>query len=340
MTKKLIITALLTAALIITAPVGFYYWLERSIPQVTITEIKPEMPTAKRIVPFFEVMVPLPEETTARVLPELEYRKGPPERYLHRIAMRLLAPNATRSQEAIYFYGRQTRTDAVFSKSLSLGSYTGDAAEARFIRDAIAFSQNHHEAPLLLRFAYLLEAKRHLQGVAKVWIMEQAGSPAFLFSKGENEYTALFSRKSSFYTVEFHGENSFQLIDPIKVFQRSFITERRSDALDFVARNLSAVSVEKRAVEDMSLSKAEWPLSLLAAFLSLEPSSLDGYFHFAGLSALLYKSPASDQSSQEVLDVLRNNVLVSEFYAKDINPEAGKTKEISQLARSLLKSFQ
>jgi hypothetical protein len=90
----------------------------------------------------------------------------------------------------------------------------------------------------------------------------------------------------------------------------------------------------------MSLVKAEWPLALLAALLSLEPSSLDGYFHFAGLSALLYKSPASDRAGQEILDVLRNNVLASEFYAKDINPEADKTKEISRLARSLIKSFQ
>jgi hypothetical protein len=44
-------------------------------------------------------------------------------------------------------------------------------------------------------------------------------------------------------------------------------------------------------------------------------------------------------SSIKVLDILRNNVLVSEFYAKDIKPDAPKTAEISRLARLLTRSF-
>ncbi len=326
--------------LVLLGPVGFYLWLKASVPMVEIGELKTEVPNAKRILPFFEVMVPLPDKNKATILPELEYRKGPPDRYLHRIVLRVLAPKATNSHESVLFYGRQTRTDTLFSASIKLGHYSGDGAEARFVRDAILFSQGKMGASPLLRFAYLLEAKRHLAGVTKVWFMEQAGNPAFLFERSKNSFDALFARKSSFYNLEFRAENSFQLIDPITTFRESFITEKRSDALEFVARNLASVTVASRSVEDMSLGEAEAPLSLLAAFLSLEPSSLEGYFHFAGLSALLYKSPASDRSSQEILDILRNNVLVSEFYAKDINPEADKTKEISRLARSLLKSFQ
>jgi hypothetical protein len=72
----------------------------------------------------------------------------------------------------------------------------------------------------------------------------------------------------------------------------------------------------------------------------VDPSSLDAYFHFAGISALLYRSKALDSSASEILDLLRNNVLASEFYAKDVNPQARKTLEISRLARLLTRNFE
>ena len=341
MKKKALFSLIGLFGFIALLPFATYYWASSSISDVELVLVQPEMPKSQRLVPLFEVMIALPQEEEASILPELEYRKGPPARYLHRIVMQVLAPKGQKTQETVAIYGRRTRHNALFSLSLKLGKYSGEGKEARFIRDAILYSQNKKEAPLSLRIPYILEARRHLAGVKKVWIMEQAGAPAMLFSRAENNFDAFYTRHNSFYHLEFRAEEKFSLINPVSIFQNSFVTERRADALEYVARELSSVSISERSVKgSLTLKKAEWPLSLLAALVSLEPASLEGYFHFAGLNALLFKSPASDRSSQEILDILRNNVLVSEFYAKDVNPEADKTKEISRLARSLLKGFQ
>jgi hypothetical protein len=47
-----------------------------------------------------------------------------------------------------------------------------------------------------------------------------------------------------------------------------------------------------------------------------------------------------DKADSETLDILRNNVLASEFYARDVSPSSRQTAEIGRLARLLTRNFE
>ncbi|MCT9038916.1 hypothetical protein N6H07_23565, partial [Enterobacter cloacae] len=79
-------------------------------------------------------------------------------------------------------------------------------------------------------------------------------------------------------------------------FRRTFLTERRADALGFLAHELSEVQLDSSQKENLTLRDVAWPVLLLAANLSVDPASLDSFFHFAGLNAVLYRSTSRDPS--------------------------------------------
>jgi hypothetical protein len=320
--------------------------LQSSIGTVEIREVTALAAQNERTLPFFELMSPLPPLENTQVLPRLDYKKGPPDRFLEHISVSLQdGPKAPK--ERIIYYGRHSRTDLA-----GIGLLPEEPArEAHYLEVALRLSQGQETAGLpawksfLLRPVLLREAAHWLQGVDTVYVMDQAGTPAFLFSGshttgGRARDTALFIRRNSFYRVDYLADHGFRALDPLNTFRKSFLTERRSDAMEFVARNLSEVHMEKEELKTLSFRDIAWPILLLAANVSVDPASLEAYFHFAGISALLYRSQAVDPSDVETIDTLRNNVLASEFYARDIAPEARKTAEIGHLARLLTRNFE
>ncbi len=323
---------------------GYGAWLASSFPKVEIRATTPLEAERTRALPFFELMSPLPHLAGQQVLPKLEYKKGPPERYLERISV-LLQADAHSARERIIYHGRRSRTDL-----RGLSAFAEEPArEAKYVEAAIRLSQGESVPALdgIWGFFYkpflLREAKNWLSGVEKVTIMDQAGTPAFLFEaatgpEGRARATALFVRRNSFYRVDYLGDRGFGLLDPEALFRKTFLTERRADALEFVAKGLSQVSLRQGA--GLKLEEVAWPVLLLAANVSVDPASLDSYFHFAGINALLYRNLSAENTDLEISDTLRSNVLASDLYAQDVDPQAAKTAEISRLARLLTRNFE
>ncbi len=310
--------------------------LRSGIAPFTLETIRPSEATDLRPVPFFEVMSPLPVGEGVRALPELEYKKGPPQKYLENLVVKVFGPGSLDAQERVIFHGRRTRTDFLMR-------WAQNDDGAAFVARAIRFAHDPQQVPevgTLERIALLLEARSHLQGVQRAWIMDQAGAPALLFEKDTPHFTALFARKKSFYRIDWQADRSFHWLEPKNLFSRSFVMESRREAMEYLAGNLSRVQLDGKSLSDAALKDFQWPLSLLAGLISVDPASVDGYFHFAGISALLFKSKTFDQASVATLDVLRNNVLSSEFYAKDVAPDSPKTRDMGRLARSLLQTSE
>ena len=91
---------------------GYGVWLAATMPKVELRELSP-LPAqggaqGTKTLPFFELMSPLPELAGAEALPKLEYKKGPPERFLERISV-LFEKDQRSPKERIIYYGRRTR---------------------------------------------------------------------------------------------------------------------------------------------------------------------------------------------------------------------------------------
>lgn len=322
---------------------GYGWWSGIGIPRVEVRSATPLPSSEEQSLPFFELMSPLPSLKESQALPKLEYKKGPPDRFLERITV-LFQSGPLAAKERVVYYGRQSRTDL-----RGIGAFPDDPArEARYIETAIRLSQGEPTPQLSALAAFLYrpfllgEAAQLLEGASSVTIMDQAGTPAFLVERapdpdGRASATALFARRNGFYRVDFLGDRGFALVDPLSVFRKSFLTGKRADALEYVSRKLADVRLRKEAAG--SIREISWPVLLLAAHVSVDPSSLDTFFHFAGLNALLYRSVAGRDRDIEISDVLRNNVLASDRYARDIAPEAAKTAEIARFARLLTRNF-
>ncbi|MGE3262435.1 MAG: hypothetical protein AB7K68_11700 [Bacteriovoracia bacterium] len=345
--KRILLSILALPLLAVTGWFAYGAFLQSSMPRVEIREVSSAVIDTEKTLPFYELMSPLPSLKGVRALPKLEYKKGPPERFLERITV-LFQPDtdSRRARDRIVYYGRKTETDSWAIRFFP----ESQAREALFLEAAIRQSQGQSPeglSPLqlfLAKPALLHAAKRWLPGVAVVNVMRQADTPAFLFeykqeASSKARATALFLRRNSLYRVEYLGEKGFALLDPISLFRKSFLVEKRTDALEYLARNLSEVKMGSQEMASLSFRDITWPILLLAANVSVDPASLDGYFHFAGISALLLRSKALDNGDVETIDILRNNVLSSEFYAKDIDANAQRTTEISRLARLLTRNF-
>jgi hypothetical protein len=320
---------------------GYGAYLASIQPKVDIRVVSSLPIDKERTLPFYELMSPLPSLKANQLIPRLEYKKGPPERFIERISL-MVHSDKGETRERIIYHGRRTREDF---PGISL---LPDPSQARYVETALNLSQGRDSSlspwqAFLLRPFLLRESLRWLQGVESVSMMDQAGNPAFFFAgspsaQGRVKSTALFIRRNSFYRVDYTADRGFQALAPESLFRKSFLTERRADALDYLAKNLSEVNLSQNGL--MEFRAIAWPILLLAANVSVDPSSLQAYFHFAGISALLYRSAAMDNSDSETLDILRNNVLASEFYARDVSPSSRQTAEIGRLARLLTRNFE
>jgi len=340
--KRALILTLSIPALALAAWGGAGAYLAATQPSVKIERVTPLSVSAEKTLPFYELMSPLPPLESYQLLPKLEYKKGPPTRFIERLSL-LVRSGPGGARERVVYYGRRTREDLAGLKLIE-----GDAPEARYLEAAILSSQGLDTGlpawkNFLLRPLLLREAGHYLQNVSEVQIMEQAGVPAFLFlgergAAGDIKSTAIFVRRNSFYRTEYYSTQGYFALTPSEHFRKSFLVDKREGAMDYLAKNLVNVRLEQDKVADVK--KIEWPMLLLAAKVSVDPASIETYFHFAGISALLYRSVAMDGADTETLDILRNNVLAAEFYARDIGPEAPKTAEIGRLARALTRNLE
>lgn len=315
--------------------------LAASQPKVEITRVESLAVNGEKNLPFYELMSPLPLADAGQVVPKLEYKKGPPNRFIERIS--LLLQGTPGNRERVVYYGRKTREDL---KGVGILPESANR-EAEYMEMAVLASQGEPTGlPWWKEFALkpllINEAKKWMSNVNRVAIMEQSGVPAFLFEgKGQSggaKATALFVRRNSFYRIEYFADSSFHALSPEDHFRKSFLIERRADALEYLAKNLTEVKLQE--TQALEFKNIAWPILLLAANVSVDPSSMDAYFHFAGISALLYRSLSIGAGDTETLDILRNNVLASEFYARDVSPTSTQTAEIERLARLLTRNFE
>lgn len=319
--------------------VGYGFYLQSLQPRLEIRVLSALAVGNEKVLPFYELMSPVPPLGSARYLPKLEYKKGPPDRFIEKITVVIRSPE--NQSEKIVYYGRRSLSSFLGMQLLGLAP----GSEAKYLETALRFSQGEPLptlTALLLRPILLKEALAWTKNAQSLAIMDQAGTPAFLIQdkpleNGRVKSMALFFRRNSLYRMDYVGDRGYAVLDPETLFRKSFLSENRTDALSYLAKNLSEIRLEQKSVEPTSIA---WPILLLAANVSVDPSSIDAYFHFAGISALLYRSSAMDSSSTEILDLLRNNVLASEFYAKDVDPKARKTLEIGRLARMLTRNFE
>jgi hypothetical protein len=329
----------LTLSLPLIALLGWWGYGEAiPVPSVKVREITPLAPSGSKNLPFFELMSPLPANVGGwKLVPKLEYKKGPPQRYIERISL-LLQKEEGRPSERMIFFGRRTILDWPGMFLLP----DSPTREALYLKAAILESQGLPSGlsameRFLLRPMLRNEAARWLTDATEVAVMDQAGSPAFLIRKESPDFgrqaTALFFRRNAYYRVDYEADQVFAALDPETLFRQSFLVENRAEAVGYVARNLSAIKLERSQASE--ISAIAWPVLLLTAHVSVDPSSLEAFFHFAGINALLYRSLAGSAQNSEVLDVLKNNVLAAEFYAKDVGPDSAQTAEISRLVRML-----
>lgn len=320
--------------------IAYGAFLQATLPAVEIRDVASLDSAGQTSLPFYELMSPIPDAPGLQVIPKLEYRKGPPQRFLERISLSVQEGSGVKSR--IVYFGRRTDSNPWSARFLP----DGPGREALWLEAALRLSQGS-EIPLggwrgiVVRPLLLREAHSALEGVAEVEIMSQAGVPAFLFVYKQDleregpRARALFFRRNSLYRVEYFGAS--HVVDPSPLFRRSFLVERRADALAYLAQNLSEIQIrEKKAGNGREFS---WPLALLAANLSVDPASLDSYFHLAGVSAMLLREGGESQDT-ETIDILRGNILSAEFYARDIDPNSQRTSEISRLARLLTRNFE
>ena len=255
-------------------------------------------------------------------------------------------------KERIEYYGRRTLDDWLVRSSVKLAR-TPDGSYAGFVNAALNFAASgvwpqEYTSPFkpAAKLLFLFQAKRVLgKGSTDVYVMDQAGIPAFLFlsrhqvSIGEAA-KIWFLRRNTLYEMRLASDGAFKALDPKEIFRKSFLVEKRQDALAFVASELSDVKLNTGKLDRLSFADLEWPLLLLGAKLSIDPSSIHAFFHFAGLNALLFREHGKSLQDLEVVDSVRNNVLVSERYGRDVAPESEQSNEMARLARALVQMLQ
>ena len=350
--KKLLFALSAALAGLSLAPLLLSQYYRNQLPRLdSFQEVQSTGLGEERSLPFYELMSAFPRTDKLAYIPRLEYKKGPPERYLDR--MGLVIEDKNKSRERIFYYGR--RTEESFSNWVAKKFFPKEQAESRFLLASLetAFQEKAKDPRLAAGLqAYFLKplmlrlARNFSKNARAIYILDQSGTPAFLFERKRplEQYLSMdayFFRRESRYRMEFIADSGrFRVLNPVRIFQKSFLTEKRLDVLEYLAKNLKNIRLGGKEIRKMSLEELQWPLVLLAAKISIDPASLEAYYHFAGLSALLYRSPSMDAFGSEWTDILRNNVLAAAFYAKDIQPEDPKSAEMARLSRTLTRNFE
>ena len=326
-----------------------HFYLRTQLPEFTLryeTPLTQEL-NHYRALPFFGVMSPLPTGDQIAFIPSLTYRKGPPKRFLSKISFYVLKAE-TKGKERIEYFGRRSLNDTLVTLARKY-TKTKDWSYASFIAASLEYAESNKwprgwSSPFdpIARILFLEQSRRVLKEKPQnVLILQQAGEPAFLL---ESKSTATrpesariwFFRRNSRHEILMTAEGGFQTLNPREIFLQSFLVDTRKDGLAFLGKELSQINIGSEEYNQLSLHDMQWPLLLLGAKLSLDPSSIHAFFHFAGLNALLFRAHTKQVTNLDLVDSLRNNVLVSERYGKDVAPDSRQTAEISRLARTLM----
>lgn len=328
---------------------GSPIWIRQRLPEFTLQQVEPVQGGDVRALPFFGVMVSLPELRGSTFLPKLEYRSGPPKRFLSRLTL-LVITEEREPRDEIVFYGRRTLT--TLRSRLARWFYPG-AAESYGAHLAAALHWAHsgslpahysERIPFLGRILLALEAKEFIgQATADIFWMPQSQAsdlaimikPRYEKSLGGNS-RLLYLRREQIHEIKISATAAQAQIDPLTLFRSSFLIERRQDAMGLLARELSLIKLGQNRLEKLSFKEFETPLLLLSAKLSIDPASIHAYFHFAGLNALLFREFSQATRNLEVTDSIRNNVLVAERYGHDVAPESSQSAEMGRLARAIV----
>lgn len=361
MLRKILIFFLLPLTLVTLLYFLTSSYLLSQIPSFSVQYMEGQKEESTQQIPFFNLMTALPEKGSYSLAPKLEYRPGPPKKFFYRLSYFYWREGVEKEQ--IDYYGRKTKKHW-FLPLLSLLTPYSPKNYSNFVEASLRHTSTHRwnkeinekSFPLLGRLLFLYQAKLFLEDFPKrknktekalpieIYVMEQAGNPAFLLVQlgTKSKYTSSialmkFYRRHSIYRVNLYTEKEkFSILEPKKIFSQSFLIDSRKKALTHVGGKLSQVSI-KQNKNPPSKKELEFPLLLLGSKLSLDPSSISALFHFTGINTLLFKRYRHIEDL-EIRDSLRNNVLVARQYAKDISPKSPQTKEIKRLAR-LIQSF-
>lgn len=330
---------LLLPSLCVIAYFTTYAILRSQLPPFALHFLSAKNVSQETHLPFFSLMLPIPSLDKTSYIPKLEYQKGPPKRFLSKISYLVKRGEA---EEKIVFYGQRTQKNLLFwNKKIIKNPYP------KFLKNALHYAHDASRMPPMgyfkrpfARLLFLLQAKKIIKKNDDVYIMNQAGVPAFLFLSQPSpkgvEAKMWFFRKNTLHEVKMYSRVPFSILQPKKIFQKSFLIQKRKHALNFLSRHLTKVKINKIAHQNsLRLKELQWPLLLLGANLSIEPSSIHTFFHFAGLNALLFNRYRHTDKLR-FIDNFRNNVLVADRYGKDIAPQSLQSAKMSHMARALL----
>lgn len=328
---------------------GLYFGLRMNVPPYQLRYVE-AIPTGEndKVVPFYGVMSPLFNHKDYYVVPKLLYKKGPPERFINKFGLSYIHRQRPSERLDIVYYGRRSHKD----KSMFVARHLFRGIEddyGNLLKASLEYSYNeiwpaYLESKEWMRpFARLFLLWHARDVIAEnnfrhVYLMNHSGASSFLLDHGRRNYTVWFFRKSKKYQIKLAMSKKGIDLSARDFFQKSFLLNSRSDAIAWVGEKLSDVKMKKQ--ESYAIDELVWPLSLLIAKVSVEPSSINAYFHFAGLNTILFKSlNQAANSPMEVVDEIRNNVLSASRYGKDIAPESRQTNEMSRFARTLVDTF-
>ncbi|MCO5144511.1 MAG: hypothetical protein M9962_15650, partial [Oligoflexia bacterium] len=230
---------------------GYGEWLASKAPVVQLAYVESLPIDDEKTLPFYELMSPLPSLKEVKAIPKLEYKKGPPQRFIEKITV-LVNTTDRYAKERIVYFGR--RSD--FSFPLIEYFSEDENREAKYLETSLKISQGGQlKLPAWKKFLFrpllLQTANYWLDNIEQVDIMEQSGVPAFFFqqktgTRGEKRSSVYFARRSSFYRIDYLSDGDYQILQPLDQFRKSFLVERRSDALQFLANNLSQVHMKEQ----------------------------------------------------------------------------------------------
>lgn len=347
--KKLFLYGGFTVLLVFAGYWGLYFGLRMNMPpfQLRYVEALP-IESTENVAPFFEVMSPVLTSAEYYMVPRLVYKKGPPDRYINKFSLSYINKTKPSNRADIIYFGRRSHS----SYYLSLADFFANGIGQDYgtlLKASLEYAYNEMW-PINLKTSFwqkpftriflLLHAREALleYSFRHVYLMNHSGSSSFLLDHGKNKYTIWFFKDNKKHQIKFASSKNFQLTNAKEFFQKSFLVNHRTEAISYVSDKLAEIKLQKQ--QQYQMKDFTWPLSLLIAKVSVDPSSINAYFHFAGLNTLLFKSFHADTNSPlEVVDELRNNVLSASKYAKDVAPESAEAHEISRFARTIVDTF-
>ena len=324
----------------------------RSVPKESVTT------------PFFYVLGAWPMTLNGEaVVYDLPYQKGPPDHFVGRIRARLennpvewqiegpktpAAAHDWKLLKACIMHDRPLSADfiaqgCVRERTVSLERHVGEM-------------QRFHPTPDSWRLRWFSVETPFSPGVAKIshtaqGIYLHAGNSSlqqdrFIFITAENVQQALILTRPNQPVGEAAFDRWLEILGSFRTFghlelaqawvEHALMRVNLHEGSTEAASPLSSVTPEQDHPEAsdpvQGLDRAR---VLLLSKISVDPTGVDAFFHFAGTTLLLAQKLRAESGPRHPLGRLLRNVEDAALYAGDIAPQGPQTQKIRDVVRAL-----